>query len=95
MVAMSAMCNQLLLRTGVFLFAAMEFTGNHPQLGQSGALILGAAHLSVYEDKFGNSEMLFRMLSRATRKTVVRLFVGAARAGRRLAPLAGHARRIG
>ena len=66
------------LRTGIFLFVAIAFIGNHWQLWATGVLILAPQILSVYEDKFANSEKLFRVLPRGILKTVVMLFVGTA-----------------
>jgi hypothetical protein len=66
------------LRTAIFLFVAIAFIGNHWQLWATGGLVLAPQILSVYEDKFANSEKLYRVLPRGILKTVVMLFVGTA-----------------
>jgi hypothetical protein len=66
------------LRTGIFVFVAIAFTGNHWQLWATGLLFLAPQVLSIYEGKFANSTRLYRWLPRGILKTVVMLFVGTA-----------------
>jgi hypothetical protein len=66
------------LRTGVLLFVAFAFTGNHWQLWATGVLFLAAQVLWIYEDKFPNSEALHRWFPRGIVKTVVMLVIGTA-----------------
>jgi hypothetical protein len=67
-----------LLRTGIFVFVAIAFIGNHWQLWATGALFLAPQILAVHENKFANSEKLYRVLPRGILKTVVMLFIGTA-----------------
>jgi hypothetical protein len=66
------------LRTGIFVFVAIAFTGNHWQLWATGLLFLAPQVLSIYEGKFVNSTRLYRWLPRGILKTVIMLFVGTA-----------------
>ncbi len=66
------------LRTAIFGYVAIAFTGNHWQLWATGLLFLAAQVLSVYEEKFANFPRLYRWLPRGIVKTVVMLFVGTA-----------------
>ncbi|MBN9618488.1 MAG: hypothetical protein J0H43_01970 [Actinobacteria bacterium] len=67
-----------LLRTAVFMFVVVVFTGQHWQLWAGGALFLIPQLLSIYEDHFPNSTTLYRFYPRGLLKLVVMLFVGAA-----------------
>ena len=64
------------LRTAVFVFVVSAFLGQHWQLWAGGALFLAPQLLAVYEDRFPNSEGLYRFLPRGLLKLVVMLFVG-------------------
>jgi hypothetical protein len=66
------------LRTAIFVYVAIAFTGNHWQLWVTGLLFLAPQVLSVFEDRFANSARLYRWLPRGIVKTVVMLFVGTA-----------------
>lgn len=65
------------VRTGLLLFVASAFLGNHWQLWVGGLLFLAPQVLAAFDDRLPNSPRLHRVLPRGIVKLVIMLAIGA------------------